>query len=83
MDFIKQVLSGEAGAVAQVLSIVVIVNVCLTAIRSVLDAIKDKTKSDVDNKIASWLSVGLGWVSTLIDWLSANKEHKEKEEPKE
>lgn len=76
LDWIQKLLSGEAGTVAQVISIVTIVNVVLSASQAVLVAIKDKTETKWDNKAAEWIGKALGWISKLIDWVQGNKEHK-------
>lgn len=76
MDWIKSLISGEAGNAAQVISIIVIANGVLSGIRVALDAVKDKTDSKIDNKIAKYLGIGLGYSSKLIDFLQGNVSHK-------
>lgn len=61
---------------ATVVLVVVCLNVLLTAVKVVLDKIKDLTPSDVDNKLAEVIGGFVGMLSKIVDWVSANKEHK-------
>lgn len=76
LDFLKGILSGENGVAAQIVSIFIAVNMGLTGVKSALDYMKDKTKSDVDNKISDVLGKVLGAASWVIDLIQGNKEHK-------
>lgn len=59
-----------------VILIVVAVNILLSASGKVLDMIKDKTSSDVDNKAAEIVSKVTGFLGKVVDFISANREHK-------
>lgn len=77
LDFIKGLLSGQSGQVAQIVSILVLCNGVLGGVKLGLDAIKDKTASTVDNTIASVLGKGLGVLSWCIDFVQGNLAHKD------
>jgi hypothetical protein len=60
---------------SQLLVFVVGLNVFLTCVSQFLDWLQDKTSSDVDNKVNSVLKTVLGWLKTIIDFISANPAH--------
>lgn len=76
MDFIQSLFSGEQGVVAQVVAIIVAFNGLLMGVKSVLDLIKDKTASSVDNKVAEWMGKIVGYLQKAIDVVSGNSAHK-------
>jgi len=76
MEFIKQLLSGEMGFAAQSIAIIAAFNGVLMSIRGVLDVIKDKTSTVIDNKIADGLGMVCGLVAKLVDFLAGNLAHK-------
>lgn len=76
LNFIKGLFTGESGMAAQILSIMIAVNVGLTGVKSALDSIKDKTSNTVDNAIADFLGKVVGVLGWVVDAFSANKEHK-------
>lgn len=55
---------------------VIAVNAILSGIKVALDAIKDLTKSEADNKASAILGSILGFLGKIVDWLSANVQHK-------
>lgn len=75
MEWIKSLLSGDSGVVAQVISILVIVNAVLSGLKVILDGIKDHTAANWDNKAADVLGFVLGWASKLIDLIQGNLKH--------
>lgn len=79
VEWIKNLLSGEAGVVAQVITILVIVNACLSGLKVALDAIKDHTEATWDNKVADVLATVLKYATKLIDLVQGNLQHKPKE----
>jgi len=50
-------------------------NVALTAVSTILDKIKDKTATDVDNKASDFLHTWLPRLQSVIDWLTGNRAH--------
>lgn len=62
--------------VGQVLFYVVGFNLFLTGLKASLDAIKDKTTSDVDNKVSAFLDKPIKWLAKLIDMVGFNPAHK-------
>jgi hypothetical protein len=56
--------------------IFLMLSVGLSALGKMLDLIKDKTSSAKDNKAAELLNKLAGWMQKIVDWLSANRQHK-------
>lgn len=75
VDFIKGLLSGDAGISAQVVGWLVLTNAVLSGIRGVLDAIKDRTAATWDNKASDVLCSILGWGSKVVDFIQGNVKH--------
>lgn len=73
MDLLNGVL--DMNLVAKVAAIVVGINVVLSAVVSVLDYMKDKTSTSVDNKIAVVAHKVLDFLKNIVDWASANQKH--------
>ena len=61
--------------IAQVILYVVLFNSLLSAVKHALDAVKDQTTSDVDNKIAAFLEKPIAWISKIIDFIGYNPKH--------
>lgn len=66
----------QIGAVGNIVAIVIAVNIALSGIGKALDSVKHLTKSDVDDKAAGLLLSVTGFLGKLVDWFSANREHK-------
>lgn len=79
LEFIKGLLTGENGTAAQVVSIVAAINVLLGSVAAFLDIIKDKTATQVDNKIAGYLHQGISLIQKGIDFIQGNRAHKKPE----
>ena len=62
--------------ISEILLYVVGFNLFLSGAKSALDAIKEKTKSDLDNKAADFLSKVVGWISKVLDLIGYNPQHK-------
>lgn len=58
-----------------IVMVLVITNVVLTAVSKILDQVKDKTVGDGDNKAAGFLATWLPKLQAMIDWFSANRKH--------
>ena len=65
----------------QLLVLVMTLNVVLSALYKGVETLKDKTNSQLDNKLYSVLGKSLGVVSFLIQILSANPQHDSKPSP--
>ncbi|MEO5348852.1 MAG: hypothetical protein H7836_04325 [Magnetococcus sp. YQC-3] len=59
-------------SIDQILMLVMGVNTSLTMIQKVLFFLKDKTDSKADDKLYELLSKGLGGLSLIVEFLSAN-----------
>lgn len=55
--------------------VVVCANMFLSSLGAILDKIKDKTSSDLDNKASDFLNKWLPKLKTVVDWLSGNRQH--------
>lgn len=62
--------------VGKILLVVVCANIALMAVFEILGKVKDLTLSDTDNKIHAFLGKLLKALQSLIDWVSANRQHK-------
>jgi len=60
----------------QILTYVAAFNIALTGLKTGVDMIKDKTASQVDNKIADVLGKVCGLLSRLLDAIGFNPKHK-------
>lgn len=67
---------------AEVLLVLICFNVAVSAIYQILEKIKDKTATDVDNKVYEFIGKYAGWLQKVIDYISANLP-KKPEEPKQ
>ncbi len=65
----------ELDLMGKILTMAMMLNVVMAAGGKMLDLIKDKTSSKVDNKIAALLHKISSWASKIVDWLSANRQH--------
>lgn len=72
----KEFILNNGGLMATVALVVVCLNILLTSVKVVLEKVKDLTPTDVDNKAYDALSKVMGVLSLIVDWASANKEHK-------
>jgi hypothetical protein len=69
-------LMEENTVIYQILLYVLAVNVLLTGIYNALEYIKDKTKTEVDNKLYAFLGKVITIVQKLIDAVGFNPKHK-------
>jgi len=65
----------EMDLLAKILLAAGMLNIGLSGSGKILDLIKDKTASKVDNKIAKLLHKVSSWLGKIIDWLGANRAH--------
>lgn len=64
--------------IAQVLFYVATFNVLLSAVHKSLEAIKNTTATNLDNKAADLLIKVIDWVSKILDMIGYNPQHKPK-----
>jgi len=72
----KEFLAQNGGLLGAIVLVAVCLNLVLSGIAKMLDLIKDKTKTEVDNKIAAILHKVIAVLQKVIDWGSGNREHK-------
>ena len=61
-----------AGLITIILAVLVGFNMVLVGISKILGAIKDKTQSQLDNKLFAFLSKIAGFSQKVADFISAN-----------
>ncbi len=61
--------------VGQVVLYIVGFNLFLSGLKASIDAIKDKTTSDVDNKVSAFLEKPIAWLAKIIDMIGFNPAH--------
>lgn len=75
-EFLASILASNGGIVATVVTVMVALNFVLSGLKSGLDKIKTMTKTTVDDKASDFLGKILAVLGKIIDWASANVEHK-------
>lgn len=75
-EFIQQ----NGGVVATTVLVLISFNFVMSGLKAALEKIKDKTASQVDNKIYAIITKILTISEAIVDWLSGNREHP-KDEP--
>lgn len=75
LDFLKKLATGEFGTLAQFGAYFIAANFFLSGTGAALDAIKDKTATNIDNVAAQWINSFAGWTKKLVDLASANRPH--------
>jgi len=73
LDWIMKVLSTQEHPIAVAVAAVYGVNALLTGLKILLDRIKDKTESKLDDNVDSVVTKILGWTSKVIGFLTANQ----------
>lgn len=71
----RDFINASGGLLPAVLILVLAMNAFLTGLKSALEYVKDKTVTDADNKVHATLAKVLGFLTSLIDVLTANKPH--------
>lgn len=59
----------------QIVAILVMVNLGISALTAALEKIKDKTSTDLDNKAYAILHVAADVLQKVLDFVSANRPH--------
>lgn len=75
-EVVDSLMGFDGGMVGMVVMVAVCLNMALSAASKILDLIKDKTASSVDNKIADILHKVLSVLQKLIDFIGMNRAHK-------
>lgn len=75
MEWIKSLFSGGEGMLPMILASVVAFNAILVAIKALVDVIKDKTKSSLDNSVSKWIGKIAEYVQKGIDIVGGNPKH--------
>lgn len=57
-------------------ALLVAFNLILSGVSKILDVIKDKTTTNIDNHTHAFIVKAVAKIQKLIDWLGANREHK-------
>ena len=70
--FIQELSNSSGGIVALALTFLLASNAFLSGLSKALELIKDKTKTDVDNKAHDFLVNVLSYVQMIIDFLKGN-----------
>lgn len=73
----KEFIDANGGLIQAVSLTVVCVNLVLSATKKILELVMNKTKSDVDNKAFAVVSKLADKTTKVIDWMSANRAHKD------
>ena len=66
----------EHGWVGTMVAVLVGFNLVLSGLSKILDLVKDKTATKIDNKIADYILKMITGIQKALDWLGANREHK-------
>jgi len=66
----------EHGWIGSMVAVLVAFNLMLSGLSKLLDLVKDKTPTQIDNKLAAAVSKAVSFLQSAIDWLGANREHK-------
>lgn len=72
----KEFIEANGGIIATTLLVVVSFNLLLAGLKSALEVIKDKTATQVDNKIYEAVSKVSAFLSKILDMVGYNPEHK-------
>lgn len=73
LEALKNILTSPTGIIV---TVVLSLNIALSAGSKILGLIKDKTATQVDNKAYEWLGKISGWLQKGLDMLGYNPEHK-------
>lgn len=71
-DIIANILGSKEGLITTIITVIVGINILLTGLKKLVDYMKDKTGSKIDNDISNFLGMILGWISKGLEFLSAN-----------
>lgn len=74
LEFLQTFLAGKESTIVMTLAIVYGTNAVLTGVKKMLGRIKDKTESQVDDKIYGVLDKVVGAVDKVIEFLTANSQ---------
>jgi hypothetical protein len=66
----------DGGFAVGLVSVLVAFNLILSSLSKLLDVFKDKTKTQVDNKLYAAINKLIVFIQKVIDWMGGNREHK-------
>ena len=72
----KEFIAANGGLIGTIIIVMVSFNLLLVGVKSSLEFIKDKTKTDIDNKAFDIISKISAFVSKVLDMVGYNPEHK-------
>lgn len=72
----KEFIAANGGIIAAVALCMMALNMMLTGLKAGLEYIKDKTATQLDNKIYAVVSTISGFLSKALDVIGYNPEHK-------
>lgn len=78
----KEFIDTNGGIIATIVVVALAFNAFLSGVSLALEKIKDKTATDKDNKAYEFIGKILNITKWVVDFLSANNEHKKVEPPK-
>jgi hypothetical protein len=76
LEFLKGVIVGNEGLALQIVSIFVVMQSVLSVVSKVLEMIKDKTATNIDNVIAKYVGIAAGFLKSAVDFIQGNLPHK-------
>jgi len=65
----------NGGMLPVLILLLVCFNIAMTAVYKILEQIKDKTKTDADNKVYAIIGVVIPWLQKAIDFVTGNPQH--------
>jgi len=69
----------QHGDTMQIVAVTLIcINIVLSALQKVLELVKDKTKTKLDDKAYTIVSGLIAFMTSAVDWASANRAHDKK-----
>lgn len=71
----SELIQQNGGLLGFVVMVAMALNLLLSGVSKFLDFIKDKTKTEADNKVAAIIHKIAAVLQKIIDWSSANRPH--------
>lgn len=78
----KEFISQNGGVLSLVVMVAITLNFILSGISKGLEVFKDKTATELDNKVYAILNKVASVLQKIIDWSSGNRQHEHGKEPK-
>lgn len=74
-NHMKEFLEQNGGLLQALALVLIAVMSILSGLSKALEIIKDKTASNVDNKIYEWVNKAASALKVVVDWISGNRAH--------